>query len=197
MSLISFTPLADGVTGVVASATNTPLSTIYNDYNGNITNANIASNAAIAASKISFSSTSIPYKFSVYRTSAWAQTGGLVETPFDTANFDTGSNVDLVTNKGRFTAPVAGFYLFTAVVTVQMTTTDHFYAMLYKNGSEVKRGQDVNSGSTTVGGIVTDILSLATNDFVEIYTFNGSGVSKTGSTGSNLTHFSGVLLSAT
>lgn len=53
MSLISFTPLQDGVTGVNASATNTPLSTIYNDYNGNITNANIAANAAIAGSKVS------------------------------------------------------------------------------------------------------------------------------------------------
>lgn len=52
MSLISFTPLADGVTGVNAAATNTPLNTIFNDYNGNITDANIASNAAIAYSKL-------------------------------------------------------------------------------------------------------------------------------------------------
>lgn len=54
MSLISFTPLSDGVTGVNAAATNTPLSTIYNDYNGNITNANIAASAAIAGSKLEF-----------------------------------------------------------------------------------------------------------------------------------------------
>lgn len=58
MSLISFTPLADGVTGVNAAATNTPLSTIFNDYNGNITDANIASNAAVAFSKISGGSAS-------------------------------------------------------------------------------------------------------------------------------------------
>lgn len=50
--LISFTPIQDGVTGVAASATNTPLQTIYNDYNGNITDANIASSAAIAFSKV-------------------------------------------------------------------------------------------------------------------------------------------------
>lgn len=53
MSLISFSPLQDGVTGVNAAATNTPLSTIYNDYNGNITNANISASANIAFSKIS------------------------------------------------------------------------------------------------------------------------------------------------
>lgn len=52
MSLISFSPLQDGVTGVNAAATNTPLQTIYNDYNGNITDANIASSAAIAGSKL-------------------------------------------------------------------------------------------------------------------------------------------------
>lgn len=52
MSLISFTPLQDGVTGVNAAATNNPLNTIFNDYNGNITDANISSSAAIAGSKI-------------------------------------------------------------------------------------------------------------------------------------------------
>jgi hypothetical protein len=51
MSLISFSTISDGTTAT-ASQVNTPLSTIYNDYNGNITNANIASNAAIAGSKI-------------------------------------------------------------------------------------------------------------------------------------------------
>lgn len=52
MSLISYTQLQDGVTGVNAAATNTPLNTIYNDYNGNITDANIAANGAIAFSKV-------------------------------------------------------------------------------------------------------------------------------------------------
>lgn len=52
MSLISFTPLQDGVTGVNAAATNNPLNTIYNDYNGNITDANLSASAAINASKL-------------------------------------------------------------------------------------------------------------------------------------------------
>lgn len=56
MSLISFSPIQDGATGVNAAATNTPLSTIYNDYNGNITDANISASAAIAGSKIAVSS---------------------------------------------------------------------------------------------------------------------------------------------
>lgn len=56
MTLINFSPLQDGVTGVIAAATNTPLSTIYNDYNGNITDANISASAAIATSKLALSS---------------------------------------------------------------------------------------------------------------------------------------------
>lgn len=53
MSLVSFTPVVDGNVATAASV-NTPLSTLYNDYNGNITDANVAAGAAIAASKISF-----------------------------------------------------------------------------------------------------------------------------------------------
>lgn len=52
MTLISFSALQDGVTGVNAAATNTPLNTIYNDYNGNVTDANISASAAIAFSKV-------------------------------------------------------------------------------------------------------------------------------------------------
>lgn len=52
MSLISPTQAQDGVTGVNAASINTPINTIANDYNGNITNANIASNAAIAGTKL-------------------------------------------------------------------------------------------------------------------------------------------------
>lgn len=60
MSLISFTPVTDGSTAS-ASGVNTPLSTIYNDYNGGITDANIASAAAIATSKLALSSASTSY----------------------------------------------------------------------------------------------------------------------------------------
>ncbi len=77
MALISFSPLQDGVTGVNAAATNTPLSTIYNDYNGNITDANIASAAAIAFSKISGGSAT-----ALIATVVWSPTiGGFSANP--------------------------------------------------------------------------------------------------------------------
>lgn len=52
MSLITVSQAQDGVTGVNAAAINTPVNTIANDYNGNITNANVSASAAIDFSKI-------------------------------------------------------------------------------------------------------------------------------------------------
>lgn len=56
-------PAGNAVTGQTITATlyNNDLNTIYNDYNGNITNANIASAAAIADSKINFSGSANQY----------------------------------------------------------------------------------------------------------------------------------------
>lgn len=51
MSLISFSTISDGSTAQAAQV-NTPLTTIYNDYNGNITDANISASAAIGAGKL-------------------------------------------------------------------------------------------------------------------------------------------------
>lgn len=56
MSLVTRTPYVAGTT-ITASAVNTNENTIFNDYNGNVTNANIASGAAIADSKLATIST--------------------------------------------------------------------------------------------------------------------------------------------
>lgn len=52
MALISPAQAADNVTSVNAASINTPINTIANDYNGNITDANIATGAAIGAQKL-------------------------------------------------------------------------------------------------------------------------------------------------
>lgn len=71
MSLITVSQAQDGVTGVNAISINGPVNTIVNDYNGNISDANIASNAAIATSKLALSGGFSTYSPTV---NGWAST---------------------------------------------------------------------------------------------------------------------------
>ncbi len=197
MSLISYTPLQDGVTGVNASATNTPLSTIYNDYNGNITDANIASAAAIAGSKINMVSIRNPYKFRGYITTGNSFTNGnATVAAFDTENFDTGGNFDTTTNKGRFTAPIAGFYWFAGRLRSSSGSITQAQAYLYKNGSIYSQGNQLFNSASFPAPVCSDIISLVAGDYVELA---GRFVGATAaiSTGSDECWFSGFLISAT
>ena len=51
MGLINFSQITDG-TGIDAADVNSPLNTIYNDYNGNVDDSNISASANIAGSKL-------------------------------------------------------------------------------------------------------------------------------------------------
>lgn len=194
MTLISFSPIQDGVTGVNAAATNNPLNTIYNDYNGNITDANVASNASIAASKVNFASLVIPYKFRVNRTASY-NTVLTTPTPmpYDTKNYDTGTNVDIVTHQGRFTTPISGVYHFDARYGTGSTTSNINTIALYKNGTEVSRGNLLEYTANPMGNVVSDTIQLSVGDYVEVYyTTNGIVVADVGSA---FNYFSGYLVS--
>lgn len=133
-----------------------------------------------------------PYKFSVYRNAALTQTSGVI--PFDTKNYDTGSNVDVVTNKGRFTAPVAGFYRFTARASAT-TSTNYLYILLRIDGVNIlegTRGATENINNVT-GSMVSAEFQLNANDYVEIY--GSVYTSTTYETGSTKLYFMGSLLS--
>jgi hypothetical protein len=55
---------------------------------------------------------------------------------FDTEDYDTNSEFDIATNKGRFTPTRAGYYLVTATLSVGGITTDKYVrALIYKNNS--------------------------------------------------------------
>ena len=87
-----------------------------------------------------------------------------------TASFNTGSHFN--TTNGRFTAPVAGRYLFSTAPGYKQTGQDfNFYVQV--NGVSISEpirfidgGDDLISHSTATG---TVILSLAVNDYVTIY----------------------------
>lgn len=199
MSLISFTPVTDGSTAS-ASGVNTPLSTIYNDYNGGITDANIASGAAIAASKISMASLANPYKFRAYANNTPLTSNVWTKAILANEDYDTGSNFDSATNN-RFTAPVNGFYHFSALATVGSAglSTGFAEAAIYKNGSAVMDGLRITgSGSSTIIPRIpiSGDLQLSAGDYIELWALCSEG-GRSIAAGSALTYLSGHFISAT
>ena len=139
-----------------------------------------------------------PYKFSVYLSGTQSSTAGAtVIVKFDTKEFDTGSNVDIITNKGRFTAPVAGFYFFTAAVPFAAVQSTRSIVSIFKNGiaNEFKRGLDANFTTSYSGGLVSALMSLNANDYVEIGIYSSSVSANLGT--NNTCYFNGFLVSAT
>lgn len=157
---------------------------------GAINNTHIAA-AALVASKFNN-----PYKFSAYRNAAYTLVNtGFVKVPFETKDFDTNSNFDIVTNVGRYTAAVAGFYYFSFNVgsTVGNGSTDSVSA-IYKNGTIYSWGQESSASGGMVGG---KFLSLAISDYVEVYgaLTTNNAINVGGSP--RKTYFDGFLVSAT
>ena len=114
----------------------------------------------------------LPYQpaFSVRRNSSQDiphQTNTKVQ--WNTEIFDVGGNFDSSTNY-RFTAPVAGKYLFLGHLYVY--STYQVEAKIYKNGSIYKRfsGPLGTGGNDNPNGMYfMDIVDLSVNDFIEIF----------------------------
>jgi hypothetical protein len=158
-----------------------------------IVNANIADKRAQTGTNFVAAAVT---KFSAYVTAAHTYTN-YNKVQLDTKTFDTGANFDAVTNN-RFVAPVSGFYFFDGAVSfVAASTTDHFLATLYKNGTEVKRGTEINSavGSGSVGVSVAGQLQLAAGDYMELWCYASPG--RAINTGAITTYFDGYLVSTT
>ena len=119
----------------------------------------------------SFAGFSEPYKFSAYRNAALTiTTGSFQRIPLDAVEFDTGSNVDITTNKGRFTPPVTGYYLISWNVAFSVGGTDVVSA-LYKGGTIYRWGSEMNGG----GSSGSALLSLtASTDYIELFGVAGT-----------------------
>lgn len=107
-----------------------------------------------------------------------------------TSGFNTGSAYSTSTN--RFTAPVAGKYIFTASVNISAGTGGVMYVDFGINGSN-NAGAEVNvtypSGDTSIGTSV--IVNLAANDTVEVDLYSTTSTTA----GNRICAFSGQLLS--
>lgn len=131
-----------------------------------------------------------PYMFSVYRNAALTPPGSNVLT-CDTKEYDIGSNVDIVTNLGRFTAPVEGFYHFNGQITVGASA--RALIMVFKNGVEWKRGTDFTAGAGGGASAISVDLKLIAGDYVEIVCNTGGTALVVGANA--FCYFQGALMS--
>ena len=106
-----------------------------------------------------------------------------------TTALNTGSHYN--TSNGRFTAPVAGVYLFTFQLFLNPGNTNAPLALYKNNVLEIFSLQNV-----AISGIgLTSMISLAANDYVEIRVRNpGGSPSATIFNGGDHTQFTGRLL---
>lgn len=139
------------------------------------------------------------YKFSAYKSIAdGSQTIGTSYTKvtFPTIEFDTGGNFA----SSRFTAPVAGYYYFSAIVQVSAAASlTRANCSLYKNGVQVKEYAQLASatgGVNTSTGINYPLL-LAAGDFVEAWALGGGATFTSVGSAALYTEFSGFMISAT
>jgi hypothetical protein len=99
---------------------------------------------------------------------------------FDTEEFDTNNNFA----SSRFTPTVAGYYQINGGFAT-LAASGLMLAVIYKNGSAFKVGNQVLASSFGIQSCVNSIVYLnGTTDYVEIYGFQSSGstVSTAGST---------------
>lgn len=114
-----------------------------------------------------------PYRFSVWRSAA-ANTGNgaFAKLSFDTELFDPSNNF----SGGTYTAPVAGYYLFSSFVEV-ITVADQVQISveLWKNGAVHKRlGLVSSSGAGNHGCGDSALVLSAASDTWDIYVYASS-----------------------
>lgn len=98
----------------------------------------------------------------------------LYDTKNGTYDFDTNGELDVTTNKGRFTATSSGYYHVHCTATVDSAaTTDGDSINVYKNGQRL--GGGLWTGSTNLTFAADDTVLLnGTTDYVDCRVYNGN-----------------------
>lgn len=150
--------------------------------------------SAVPALSLASQTLSNPYKFSAYLNSAQNSINGQTKVLIDAKTFDTNSSFDAATNH-RFVAPISGFYFFNAGLAMGAAGTAVWQAILYKNGAQIKTGTITNSNVNFQQSQVSGLISLATNDYIELYVYASAIVAL--SNGAVNTYLDGFLVSTT
>jgi hypothetical protein len=160
--------------------------------------ANSVTNSAISSGGLYSSKFYNPYKFYAFRNSALnSGNSGAALLTYDSTVFDTGSNFTTGAN-AKFTAPVNGFYYFSARVSIAFGAVSRFFISFYKNNSEILRGTDVytSTNTQTIGVVITGLLQLSAGDYIQVYDWYSTNATAL-EVGQNINYFQGFLVSAT
>jgi hypothetical protein len=125
-----------------------------------------------------------PYQpsFLAYQSASASTTTGPATILFNSVNYNIGSGYNAAT--GRFTAPIAGRYLFCR--NQQSYSSSNQEVMFYVNGSQVSDTTSCFSVGSN-GNNSAIILNLAASDYVTVYQYSGTS-------NGDYTNFSGTLL---
>lgn len=121
-----------------------------------------------ATNTVSAATFTNPYKYGAYKSSGTQtiNTGSQTKITFDVEEFDTGGNFATST----FTAPIAGFYFIGAALGYNAVGSGtRLLPLIFKNGAEVKRGEDRFTNALSGNAMVSAFLQLAANDTIDIY----------------------------
>ena len=121
--------------------------------------------------------------------------GSQQKVTFGTENFDTNNNFAT----SRFTPTVEGYYQLNATVRIAgPSTTAECMIVIWKDGVEYSRGNNVSGaeqGTNFYSLQVSDIAyANGTSTYFEIYIQQSSGSNKDTTAGSNISHFSAVMV---
>jgi hypothetical protein len=128
--------------------------------------------------------------FRVWRTASYGAINSVLTVfPFDTVAWDTANG--FTTGAGaKYTVPTAGYYQINGGLT--HGSPNRLVVCIYKNGSEVARGNDITA-SGGITAVVADVVHCAANDTLQIVyydtTINGFQVGAV-----NWCYMSGVLV---
>jgi len=119
-------------------------------------------------------------KASAYRSATQAiDHGTWTKVQLNNESYDVLSEFDSVTNY-RFVASAAGYYMVFGQVTLSVAMADaiRLITRIYKNGSYVLSTDKSTGKLEDVNQNISGILSLAANDYLELWFNQSSGVSK-------------------
>lgn len=200
IATISYTELASGATGSTPVSNGVHIGMVRSSASAiatiQQTFTDTLGNPLKPTSPITAAGLHNPYKFSVYRNSAfnWG-TSAFAKVTFDTKLFDTNGNFD--TTNGRYVAPVSGFYQIDARVYTSVGVGGNLYIIsLYKNGSQWGNGSGniQGAGTSGFGCVCSEIMQLNAGDYVEVFAYGTGNAGVAGITGNM---FSGYLVSRT